>query len=175
MSVTASGGTTLVRQQIFKTVPVSTISQAEQQDRYLGRSELGELDTFFKSGTKRVEIAQILTAKSDLIVSRAANRIFTGGSPMSFLEKPEPVMALAGAASETLETVSYIEEEGSVFDGIKNLFFYPERWSRPRRFPGHQRGPLRSGQHDQIPARFELVLALRHLRSRRRRPQHHLC
>ncbi|USR92760.1 phycobilisome rod-core linker polypeptide [Phormidium yuhuli AB48] len=134
MSVTASGGTTLVRQQIFKTVPVSTISQAEQQDRYLGRSELGELDTFFKSGTKRVEIAQILTAKSDLIVSRAANRIFTGGSPMSFLEKPEPVMALAGAASETLETVSYIEEEGSVFDGIKNLFFTPSAGAAPAGF-----------------------------------------
>ena len=134
MSVTASGGTTLVRQQIFKTVPVSTISQAEQQDRYLGRNELGELDTFFKSGTKRVEIAQILTAKSDLIVSRAANRIFTGGSPMSFLEKPEPVMAMAGAASETLETVSYIEEEGSVLDGIKNLFFTPSAGAAPAGF-----------------------------------------
>ncbi|MFP4221262.1 MAG: phycobilisome rod-core linker polypeptide [Phormidium sp.] len=134
MSVTASGGTTLVRQQIFKTVPVSTISQAEQQDRYLGRNELGELDTFFKSGTKRVEIAQILTAKSDLIVSRAANRIFTGGSPMSFLEKPEPVMAMAGAASETLETVSYIEEEGGVLDGIKNLFFTPSAGAAPAGF-----------------------------------------
>ncbi|MBP0002020.1 MAG: phycobilisome rod-core linker polypeptide [Cyanobacteria bacterium SID2] len=130
MSVKASGGTTLVRQQIFRTVPVSTISQAEQQDRYLGRSELSDLDTFFKSGTKRVEIAQILTAKSDLIVSRAANRIFTGGSPMSFLEKPsEP--AMVGAA---LQSVAYVEEEGGIFDGIKNLFFTPTSGATPPGF-----------------------------------------
>lgn len=138
MSVKASGGTTLVRQQIYKTVPVSTISQAEQQDRYLGRNELGELDTFFKSGTKRVEIAQILTAKSDLIVSRAANRIFTGGSPMSFLEKPpEPAMAMAGAAetqTSTLQTVTFVEEEGGIFEGIKNLFFTPSSGSVPPGF-----------------------------------------
>lgn len=138
MSVNASGGTTLVRQQIYKTVPVSTISQAEQQDRYLGRNELGELDTFFKSGTKRVEIAQILTAKSDLIVSRAANRIFTGGSPMSFLEKPpEPVMMMTAAPetqTATLETVTYVEEEGGILDSLKNLFFTPSSGATPPGF-----------------------------------------
>lgn len=138
MSVKASGGTTLVRQQIFRTVPVSTISQAEQQDRYLGRNELGELDTFFKSGTKRVEIAQILTAKSDLIVSRAANRIFTGGSPMSFLEKPpelEPAMATAGQSqSSALQSVSFAEEDSGIFAGVKNLFFTPSSGPTPPGF-----------------------------------------
>jgi phycobilisome core-membrane linker protein len=99
MSIKASGGSSLAKPQLYQTVAVSTIIQAEQQDRFLDNNELGELDNYFKSGAKRLEIAQVLTENSDLIVSRAANRIFTGGSPMSFLEKPpveEPVMATAG-------------------------------------------------------------------------------
>lgn len=88
MSIKASGGSSLAKPQLYQTVAVSTIIQAEQQDRFLDNNELGELDNYFKSGAKRLEIAQVLTDNSDLIVSRAANRIFTGGSPMSFLEKP---------------------------------------------------------------------------------------
>ncbi|MGI0482641.1 phycobilisome rod-core linker polypeptide [Geminocystis sp. CENA526] len=88
MTIKASGGSSLAKPQLYQTVAVSTIIQAEQQDRFLDNNELGELDNFFKSGAKRLEIAEVLTASSDLIVSRAANRIFTGGSPMSFLEKP---------------------------------------------------------------------------------------
>ncbi|MBL1210884.1 phycobilisome rod-core linker polypeptide [Geminocystis sp. GBBB08] len=100
MSIKASGGSSLAKPQLYQTVAVSTIIQAEQQDRFLDNNELGELDNYFKSGAKRLEIAEVLTANSDLIVSRAANRIFTGGSPMSFLEKPpvdEP--ALVGGGS----------------------------------------------------------------------------
>ena len=88
MSIKASGGSSLAKPQLYQTVAVSTIIQAEQQDRFLDRNELGELDTYFNSGLRRLAIAEILTQNSDLIVSRAANRIFTGGSPMSFLEKP---------------------------------------------------------------------------------------
>ncbi|AFZ52401.1 phycobilisome rod-core linker polypeptide [Cyanobacterium aponinum] len=88
MSIKASGGSSLARPQLYQTVAVSTIIQAEQQDRFLDRNELGELDTYFNSGLRRLAIAEVLTQNSDLIVSRAANRIFTGGSPMSFLEKP---------------------------------------------------------------------------------------
>lgn len=88
MTIKASGGSSLARPQLYQTVAVSTIIQAEQQDRFLDRNELGELDTYFNSGLKRLAIAEVLSQNSDLIVSRAANRIFTGGSPMSFLEKP---------------------------------------------------------------------------------------
>ncbi len=83
MSVKASGGSSVARPQLYQTVPVATISQAEQQDRFLGKSELSELSAYFSSGAKRLEIAQILTQNAELIVSRAANRIFTGGSPLS--------------------------------------------------------------------------------------------
>ena len=76
MSVKASGGSSLARPQLYQTVPVSTISQAEQQDRFLEKGELAELTSYFSSGSQRIEIAQILSANSDAIVSRAANRIF---------------------------------------------------------------------------------------------------
>jgi phycobilisome core-membrane linker protein len=131
MSVKASGGTTVARPQLYQTVPVATISQAEQQDRFLERGELSELSVYFQSGAKRLEIAQVLTRNSDLIVSRAANRIFTGGSPMSFLEKPReaPVMELVGAGAPVdtrqarkLGTELYVESSSGVLEGLRSLF-----------------------------------------------------
>ena len=117
MSVKASGGSSSANPQLYQTVPVSAISQAEQQDRFLGKTELNQLVTYFQSGQKRLAIAQIITANSDLIVSRAANKIFTGGSPMAYLEKP-PVeapreMAMAGA-TQTVQpgAVTYVESGG---------------------------------------------------------------
>ena len=134
MSVTASGGSSLARPQLYQTVAVSTILQAEQQDRFPERGELNELTAYYKSGAKRLEIAQTLTNNSDLIVSRAANRIFTGGSPLSYLEKPpedEPAMALVGvqpsAQQSALGTVTYVESKtgknsGGIFSGLRSLF-----------------------------------------------------
>ena len=95
MSVTASGGSSLARPQLYKTVAVSAILQAEQQDRYLEKGELKELTAYYKSGFQRLDIAQTITNNADIIVSRAANRIFTGGSPMSYLEKPPEVEEMA--------------------------------------------------------------------------------
>ncbi len=103
MSVTASGGSSLARPQLYKTVAVSAILQAEQQDRYLEQGELKELTEYYKSGSQRLNIAQTITNNADIIVSRAANRIFTGGSPMSYLEKPAAVeeMAMASPSGNT--------------------------------------------------------------------------
>ncbi|MBE9115121.1 phycobilisome rod-core linker polypeptide [Lusitaniella coriacea LEGE 07157] len=132
MSVKASGGSSLARPQLYQTVALSTISQAEQQDRFPDTGELGQLTAYFQSGNKRLAIAQTLADNSDLIVSRAANRIFTGGSPMAFLEKPpadeESEMAMAGVGFKKemeLGTVTYIESKapgflsnlGSIFSG----------------------------------------------------------
>jgi phycobilisome core-membrane linker protein len=132
MTVKASGGTVVARPQLYQTLPIATITQAEQQDRFLAKGELNELSTFFSSGAKRVEIAQILSRNSELIVSRAANRIFTGGSPIAFLEKPpaEPVMSMAGVAVDTREamklgTALYVESGGGgggLFSGLQSLF-----------------------------------------------------
>lgn len=128
MSVKASGGSSVARPQLYQTVPVAAISQAEQQDRFLGNSELSELQVYFKSGAKRLEIAEILTKNSELIVSRAANRIFTGGSPMAFLEKPkEPVVQAAMTPADMKEgmklgTVTYVESGGGLLSNFRALF-----------------------------------------------------
>ncbi|BCU13493.1 phycobilisome rod-core linker polypeptide [Microcystis aeruginosa] len=134
MSLKASGGSSLARPQLYQTVPVSAITQAEQQDRFLDKPELNELIAYFQSGSKRLDIAQTLTRNSDLIVSRAANRIFTGGSPMAYLEKP-PVeeMALVGAGKVInvqegmkLGTVTYAESGSGggsgLLGGLKGIF-----------------------------------------------------
>ncbi|HAG84855.1 MAG TPA: photosystem I reaction center subunit X, partial [Cyanobacteria bacterium UBA12227] len=131
MSVKASGGSSVARPQLYQTVPVATIIQAEQQDRFLAGGELSALSEYFRSGTKRLEIASTITQNSDLIVSRAANRIFTGGSPMAYLEKPveEPVreMAMAGGGTDVsrtmqLGTATYVESGGGFFEGFRNIF-----------------------------------------------------
>lgn len=130
MSVKASGGSSVARPQLYQTVPVSTISQAEQQDRFLGRGELDELSSYFSSGLKRLEIANTLTDNAELIVSRAANRIFVGGSPMAYLEKPrEPVASFATAEADLdvkkamqLGTATYVESRGGFLEGLRSLF-----------------------------------------------------
>jgi phycobilisome core-membrane linker protein len=61
MSLKASGGSSLARPQLYQTVPVSAITQAEQQDRFLDKPELNELIAYFQSGSKRLDIAQTLT------------------------------------------------------------------------------------------------------------------
>ncbi|WP_250125938.1 phycobilisome rod-core linker polypeptide [Chroococcidiopsis sp. CCMEE 29] len=129
MSVKASGGSSVARPQLYQTLAVATISQAEQQDRFLGRGELDELSSYFASGTKRLEIADTLTKNSEIIVSRAANRIFVGGSPMAYLEKPrEAEMAMAGVSDDVKErmrlgNVTYVESRGGGFlEGLRSLF-----------------------------------------------------
>ncbi|MEW5857589.1 MAG: phycobilisome rod-core linker polypeptide [Cyanobacteriota bacterium] len=133
MSVKASGGSSVARPQLYQTVPVSTIIQAEQQDRFLGAGELSELANYFRSGSQRIEIADIISKNADLIVSRAANRIFVGGSPMAFLEKPkedvgqEMVLAGASAADDVRETMklgtaTYVESSGGFLEGLRSIF-----------------------------------------------------
>ena len=130
MSLKASGGSSDVSPQLYQTVAVSAIGQAEQQDRFLNNGELSELVTYFNSGAKRLGIAQALTANAELIVSRGANRIFTGGSPLAFLEKPvevEVAATKAGAPTGVQEgmklgTVTYVETKGGIFDGLRGVF-----------------------------------------------------
>ena len=125
MTVTASGGSSLARPQLYQTLPVTTITQAEQQDRYMERGELSELSDFFKSGRKRIAIAQLITQYSELIVSQAANRIFTGGSPLSYLERvePDPAEIVESQNGSSSDTATYIEKgsSGGLFSGLRNL------------------------------------------------------
>ncbi|HYX15525.1 MAG TPA: phycobilisome rod-core linker polypeptide [Nostoc sp.] len=128
MSVKASGGSSVARPQLYQTLAVATIIQAEQQDRFLGNGELDELASYFASGAKRLEISQTLTDNAEIIVSRAANRIFVGGSPMAFLEKPreiEIVPVSAGANVQQgmqLGTVTYVESRGGFLENLRSIF-----------------------------------------------------
>ncbi|MCL2934311.1 MAG: phycobilisome rod-core linker polypeptide [Trichodesmium sp. MAG_R03] len=133
MAIKGSGGSSVANPQLYKTLPVSTISQAEQQDRFLEKGELDKLETFFSSGAKRLEIALILTNNSERIVSVAANTIFTGGSPMKFLDKPDqPEMAMSLVSSTTtsvsgdtnLDTTTSVKNKGrsNIFQGLQTLF-----------------------------------------------------
>jgi len=88
MTVTASSGSTRVNPQLYDTLPLSSVRQAEQQDRFPDGGELRTLITFFQSGQTRVEAAQRITANAAAIVARAANRIFVGGTPLSYLDAP---------------------------------------------------------------------------------------
>ncbi|WP_204141664.1 phycobilisome rod-core linker polypeptide [Halomicronema sp. CCY15110] len=132
MTLKASGGSVVARPQLYQTLPVATISQAEQQDRYMSKGELQELVGFFNSGGKRIAIAEALTRYSELIVSQAANRIFTGGSPLSYLERPAesdaPQMTMGGevmdaAAATKLGTATYVDDDGGgIFEGLRSIF-----------------------------------------------------
>nr|YP_010904283.1 phycobilisome linker polypeptide [Catenella fusiformis]WCH57534.1 phycobilisome linker polypeptide [Catenella fusiformis] len=89
MSVKASSGSPIVRPQLYRTASILTIAQAEQQDRFLQLGELNELVAFLNSGNKRLEVAELLSKNADVLVAKAANRIFVGGSAISYLERPQ--------------------------------------------------------------------------------------
>jgi len=95
MTVTASSGSPRVSPQRYDTLPLSSIRQAEQQDRFPDRGELDTLITFFQSGSVRVEAAKRLSANATAIVAKAANRIFAGGTPLSYLDLPSGSAATA--------------------------------------------------------------------------------
>ena len=58
MTVTASSGSPRVSPQLFDTLPLSSVRQAEQQDRFPERVELENLVNFFRSGQDRIEASQ---------------------------------------------------------------------------------------------------------------------
>jgi len=89
MIVKASGGSVLVQPKMYTTASLTSILQAEQQDRFLQLGELNQLVTFFSSGDQRIKIAELISANADFLVAQAANKIFVGGSPVSYLERPQ--------------------------------------------------------------------------------------
>nr|ARO91210.1 phycobilisome linker polypeptide [Flintiella sanguinaria] len=108
MSVKASGGSPVIRPQLYRTASMSTIAQAEQQDRFLQLGELNQLITFLNSGNKRLEIADLLSKNTNVIVARAADKIFVGGSPISYLERPQAALL----ENDNINTISIKQQLG---------------------------------------------------------------
>ena len=101
MTVTASSGSTRVSPQRYDTLPLSSVRQAEQQDRFPDGGELETLVAFFQSGQQRLEAARRISENADFIVAKAANRIFSGGTPLSYLDVPLSVVSGQGASDAT--------------------------------------------------------------------------
>ena len=88
MTVTVSSGSSSVSPQLYDTLPLSSLRQAEQQDRFPDRTELDRLINFFQGGQQRVDVARRLAANAGVVIAQAANRIFSGGTPLAYLEDP---------------------------------------------------------------------------------------
>lgn len=120
MSVKASPGSPVVRPQLYRTASILTIAQAEQQDRFLQLGELNELVAFLNSGNKRLEVAELLSKNANVLVSKAANKIFVGGSAISYLERPQASFLIQDS-SKGMTTVPGDTPQGT-FKGVKSVF-----------------------------------------------------
>ena len=107
MTVTASSGSTRVSPQRYDTLPLSSVRQAEQQDRFPDGGELDNLINFFQSGQLRVEAARRISANADFIVAKAANRIFSGGTPLSYLDAPLSTVTAADGTPLAADQVAF--------------------------------------------------------------------
>nr|YP_010903085.1 phycobilisome linker polypeptide [Hypnea pseudomusciformis]WCH55139.1 phycobilisome linker polypeptide [Hypnea pseudomusciformis]WCH56732.1 phycobilisome linker polypeptide [Hypnea pseudomusciformis] len=123
MSVKASGGSPIARPQLYRTASISTISQAEQQDRFLQLGELNELVAFLNSGNKRLEVAELLTKNANILVAKAADKIFVGGSAISYLERPQASF-LSDNFSVDMSMFENLsgDTQSNVFQGVASVF-----------------------------------------------------
>lgn len=122
MSVKASGGSALAKPQLYRTAPMSTIAQAEQQDRFLQLGELNELVVFLNSGVKRLEVADLLAKNSSILVSKAADKIFIGGSAISYLETPQASFLPDSSAIKNIDKQLSGDTQKNLFNGLKSTF-----------------------------------------------------
>nr|QVY57873.1 phycobilisome core-membrane linker polypeptide [Betaphycus gelatinus] len=123
MSVKASAGSPLARPQLYRTASMSTIAQAEQQDRFLQLGELNELVAFLNSGNKRLEIAELLSKNANILVAKAADKIFVGGSAISYLERPQASFLVDSLPTDmsSIENLSG-DTQNNVLQGVASVF-----------------------------------------------------
>nr|QCI08216.1 gbilisome linker polypeptide [Pterothamnion crispum] len=129
MIVKASSGSPLARPQLYRTASISTIVQAEQQDRFLQLGELSELVSFFNSGNKRLEVADLLTKNANILVAKASDKIFVGGSAISYLERPQASFVDNNLSNDSMNiqnlsgdtNSNLLEDVSSVFNANDSL------------------------------------------------------
>nr|YP_009295667.1 phycobillisome linker protein [Mastocarpus papillatus]AOL58151.1 phycobillisome linker protein [Mastocarpus papillatus] len=123
MIVKASGGSPVARPQLYRTASISTIAQAEQQDRFLQLGELNQLVAFLNSGSKRLEIADLLSKNANILVAKAADKIFVGGSAISYLEKPQSSFLSSDNINETVTMQSLSgNTQNNIFQNVASVF-----------------------------------------------------
>nr|WDA99153.1 phycobillisome linker protein [Gronococcus sybilensis] len=121
MSVQISSGSPFVSPLLYKTASMEAINTAEKQDRFLAPAELNELITYLKLGPKRLDIARTLSLNANTIISKAADRIFVGGSPLSYLERPQAAVTVTPeqASATSIQTNSSVNS-GNFFQNLFN-------------------------------------------------------
>nr|QCI04157.1 gbilisome linker polypeptide [Anotrichium furcellatum] len=120
----ASGGTPSINPKLYRTASLSTIIQAEQQDRFLQLGELNDLIAFLNSGNKRLLIADAITKNANLLVSQAADKIFVGGSPISYLEKSQASFLEEDSVNQLTSSVTMKNNlSGDVVKGLSSNLF----------------------------------------------------
>nr|AYR06266.1 phycobilisome core-membrane linker protein [Renouxia sp.] len=122
MSVKASGGSPLAKPQLYRTASISTIAQAEQQDRFLQLGELNELVAFLNSGNKRLEIANILAKNANILVAKSADKIFVGGSAISYLERPQASFLAEDASDDRVSQDLLGNAQTNLLSGLQSTF-----------------------------------------------------
>lgn len=124
MIVKASGGSSVARPQLYRTASISTIAQAEQQDRFLQLGELNDLVAFFNSGEKRLEVASLLTKNANILVARAADKIFVGGSAISYLERPQASFLSSSPVNNIINDIQNLsgDTQTNIFEGVNAAF-----------------------------------------------------
>ena len=122
MSVKASGGSPLAKPQLYRTASLSTIAQAEQQDRFLQLGELNDLVTFLNSGVERLEVAELIAKNSNILVSKAADKIFVGGSAISYLEKPQASFLSNSQANIQMSQQLSGDTQKDLLGGLRSAF-----------------------------------------------------
>jgi len=121
MTVSASGGSPVTQPKLYRTASISTIIQAEQQDRFLQLGELNQLITFLNSGNKRLEIADALAQNANILVAKAADRIFVGGAAISYLERT-PFAIAKNISSALIDQQGTGDVQVNIFNNLTSLF-----------------------------------------------------
>lgn len=123
MSIRGTSGSTVARPRLYKTVLTETISTINAEDRYPNSGEVSQLDRFFADGQRRVAIVATLTENAERIVSRAANRIFVGGSPMAYSERQQAkAQARRTPGNDEFGNEPIVEDRGNFLDALKSIF-----------------------------------------------------
>jgi phycobilisome core-membrane linker protein len=133
MAIKATSGSNVARPRRFNTVMVETIDGACTEDRYFSSGELESMKNYFNEAQKRLAVSQIIISNAESIVSRAATRIFQGGSPMAYapqqLQRPKETVGVGGRKRSEAPSDSpgfgdevIIEDRGGFLERLKGLF-----------------------------------------------------
>ncbi|WP_287127500.1 phycobilisome rod-core linker polypeptide [Candidatus Cyanaurora vandensis] len=133
MAIKGTSGSNIARPRFFNTVMVETIEGANAEERYFNPGEINSMVGYFSDAQRRLAIVQLLSANSETIVSRAAGRIFSGGSAMAYSpqqmsrqrierDKTATLVRTTGGTDQPIGNEVIIEDKGGFLERLKGFF-----------------------------------------------------